>query len=1091
MSKIRHCCICNSAVFGIAAILLIVFAFFSQGVLQGVLISQAKEGVVLTPETYEQWGQIPGSTNTFVYKNFSFFNFMNAEGFAYFNETAKFVETPSFNYQEYQNFSNANYSKPNAAGKPTEVSYFYQLYNLPLNTTDDSQTRTIVNLGPMGVWYAIKTITDDFIGINAFAQLQGGLVGSLYSSILAQGILGLNMQNQSDCNDLLSKVTPPLTTAQMNAIWSDPLYGMGNQDTFPIWTQAARETNTSGTANFLRDYFQLSLQQISIILGNTMQGWIKNLDGILSNFWNCPTTPCDPNFLAALQWSQQGITANPPPPGNATPSIVSSNATAVGYPEISYYLKENLLKNNFTGNVSLYSNLTFSIELGLQVLNATPTYPYKYCNTQQSLLNLLNYQFVLNTGQKFLQNGGSLNNLTDLEPIAARWNLSSNEHAYVFYRYCEYFVSDFALLRHMNGTKGFVGLGTFAAQVLYQNFVALQHFLFVDYLARTVQVSIKSDSVNCTELMNNSLGGVSSDVAQKICSIDSIKNYDLEAMKYLTTVCRYEQSVNYNDFLNKTGLKKQDVIALCQNAVPRSFAIYYVNNQQTLNQFYNCSNMTNSCSDFEFAAKQWGSSSITLSLPPILMNQFPVNSSDTVSDFYPTVFPKRFEYVSALNYLKPNFKDENITALSYNRTLKMLNFLSMYSATILQRAFIFSKNGDLDSFAKLLNISNPVPILTYFRYLTIEFAFQGLAQTRTANALLWGYRDPFLAQVANTSVLAGGDPSTQPDLSLAGQNSTLEDAQKYFQQTVFTGADDPAKVKVFTELQGLPYINFNNTYFDGLEVKQNFTTPWTENITLYGTDASMNPQNLTENSTISVYVNDMFFAGSTTCSGETLDIQGLKTFKFAINNHTIAKKSVNPDNAKYYFDRYDGVINITSTKRAPLFFTKQYFLDADWDLVTAVELYNDTAMSQRIWPSRDKDLAIYVEPTTGAALRADQRLQLNMFFDQDELFPNIKPSMLPLFYIFRGYEFSEKAVNDLFLPLKIGLYLMNHGIWIFCVMGVIILLLAVCCGFACRARGKEPEKAWYAASHDEEMVNQGTDVALLHNDKNNVSGHQI
>lgn len=1105
MSKLRGLGICCAVTFGLIAAVLVGFSFFSHNALHSVLLSQAKESVLLTSATYDQWGKIPGSTNTFVYKNFSFFNFTNPEAFAYFNQSAKFIETPSLDYQEFQNFLNANYTKKNSKGEPTVVEYFYQLYNLPVNTTNDKVNRTIVNLGPMGVWYSIRTITDDFIGINAFYQLQDGMVSSLYASILAQGILGQNMPDQATCNDqILSKLSEELSPDQMNAIWSDPLYGMGNQNTFPIWTQAALEGPLSGAANLLRDYFQLSVSQISQILGNPMQTWITMLNGILKNWWNCPTNPCDPHYLAALQWSQQGVTMNPPDTGgnsssNATkptPSITSSNNTAVGFPEISYFLKDYLLKNNFTGNVTKYENLSnFTIELGLQVLNGTPTPPYQYCATNQSLLNLRNYRFVLDTGMQWEQNGGSLDNLTGLAPIQSRWNLESLEHAYVFYKYCDYFVHEFALVYSMKGTKGYVGLGTIASQAMYQNFIALQKVLFVDYLARAINVNITIDQIGCKELMNNSFAGVSDTVLNATCSIPQLQNYDLESIKFLVTACRYEQGDAYQTLMNSAGLTKQDMMGLCQNTDAKTFGLYFASNQALLNQFYKCSNISDTCSDFEFAAKQWGSSNITASLPPILQNQFPTNSTLTVADFYPTIFPKAWEYLPVLKYLSPNFPDEPLTPLNYTRCQQLLNFLSMFSATILQRAYLFDLTGRLQNFTQLLGFENPVPILTYLRYLVLEFGLQGLSQTRTGNALLWGYRDPFLEQVANTSVLMGGDPSTQPDINLAGQNSSVEDAMKYYQQAVYTGAGDPAKVKTFAELQYLPYINFNNTYFDGLEVKQEFTTPWAENIPLAGSDSSLNPQGLTENSSICVYVNDLYFAGNSTWSGDVLELHGLKTWKYGINNKTISNKTNNPENAKYYFDRYNGAINISATKRLPLFMTKQYFLDADWSLVSAVELYNDTNMTQRIWPSRDKDLAIYVEPTTGAALKAEQRLQANVFFDQDELFPNIKPSMLPLFYIFRGYEFPEKTVNDLFGPLKIGLFLMNNGIYIFLGVGLFLLALALICGFCCcKPKEEKEERSWFEEHPEADKVENDDDSkssALLSHNANNSSTHQI
>jgi hypothetical protein len=51
-------------------------------------------------------------------------------------------------------------------------------------------------------------------------------------------------------------------------IWTDPAYGMGNQDNLKYWIQAvntqsnADASTISQGANFLMDYFTLSLEQI-------------------------------------------------------------------------------------------------------------------------------------------------------------------------------------------------------------------------------------------------------------------------------------------------------------------------------------------------------------------------------------------------------------------------------------------------------------------------------------------------------------------------------------------------------------------------------------------------------------------------------------------------------------------------------------------------------------------------------------------------------------------------------------------------------------------------------------------------------------
>jgi len=53
--------------------------------------------------------------------------------------------------------------------------------------------------------------------------------------------------------------------------------------------------------------------------------------------------------LGYTQWVNQGITLNPPPPSESTPSIVNGNFTTVGYPELSYFLK-NYFKDNISND---------------------------------------------------------------------------------------------------------------------------------------------------------------------------------------------------------------------------------------------------------------------------------------------------------------------------------------------------------------------------------------------------------------------------------------------------------------------------------------------------------------------------------------------------------------------------------------------------------------------------------------------------------------------------------------------------------------------------------------------------------------------
>jgi len=56
---------------------------------------------------------------------------------------------------------------------------------------------------------------------------------------------------------------------------------------------------------------------------------------------------------------------------------------------------------------------------------------------------------------------------------------------------------------------------------------------------------------------------------------------------------------------------------------------------------------------------------------------------------------------------------------------------------------------------------------------------------------------------------------------------------------------------------------------------------------------------------------------------------GVDSFRYSLSQDFMKNKTENPDNAKYYMDRWNGLLNITSVKLAPLFVSKMYFLDAD------------------------------------------------------------------------------------------------------------------------------------------------------------------
>jgi hypothetical protein len=65
-----------------------IFAIFG---LQSVVDSAILDGVKLTPDTYDLWGENPGSSNITTSRNFTFYNFTNPRDYLYRNKLPKFT----------------------------------------------------------------------------------------------------------------------------------------------------------------------------------------------------------------------------------------------------------------------------------------------------------------------------------------------------------------------------------------------------------------------------------------------------------------------------------------------------------------------------------------------------------------------------------------------------------------------------------------------------------------------------------------------------------------------------------------------------------------------------------------------------------------------------------------------------------------------------------------------------------------------------------------------------------------------------------------------------------------------------------------
>lgn len=119
-----------------------------------------------------------------------------------------------------------------------------------------------------------------------------------------------------------------------------------------------------------------------------------------------------------------------------------------------------------------------------------------------------------------------------------------------------------------------------------------------------------------------------------------------------------------------------------------------------------------------------------------------------------------------------------------------------------------------------------------------------------------------------------------------------------------------------------------------------------------------------------------------------------------------------------YNQKYGGMGNSTSIYKAPLFVTKGHFGDIQesaWFVPDVIDAKTKTPIK---FNKEIDDVGMWVEPNTGTALEANQRLAFNFFIERDKLLlTNIKetqPWLLPYTYV--RWEFKMN-------PTQIGILL--------------------------------------------------------------------
>lgn len=295
----------------------------------------------------------------------------------------------------------------------------------------------------------------------------------------------------------------------------------------------------------------------------------------------------------------------------------------------------------------------------------------------------------------------------------------------------------------------------------------------------------------------------------------------------------------------------------------------------------------------------------------------------------------------------------------------------------------------------------------YLRYLTLNLGLGGLFTKQTPRNYIEGFNDPALEVLKATPVYMGGDQTVDPFLSIDTPPTHPKDNQISF----FTGVDSYELTRTMGLWLGESSVRVPGSDYSTLTTTTSvLNNPWSQDIPIAGTDGMQFSPDLSEDTTIAAFVNDLSRVCTFTYLDEDSSYKGLDTMMFQLSSDLMLNMTANPSNA--VFDVYvDGTTNLTSTLKAPAFASKGHFYQISGDVASSVPSIVNL-QNEPILPNSDNDETyLGIEQLSGVTVITKQRIQLNFDIFDDELFQlannNGYGKFIPLSFVQRESTFTQ------------------------------------------------------------------------------------
>ena len=443
--------------------------------------------------------------------------------------------------------------------------------------------------------------------------------------------------------------------------------------------------------------------------------------------------------------------------------------------------------------------------------------------------------------------------------------------------------------------------------------------------------------------------------ATKLCTQSQYFNFSdtMETSVALTNMYMYQGMFNpkyVKDYTDTLGIDPSTLTDLMLG-VDKKFTIWFNDLQTQIYEHYNaegvCNNRlpnVNYCAFSNLTNTQWLDQTV-LKKPMPGQSGFPDETefgqgyAFYYKDYVQNWITPEYGYWRYKNGYDPLEEGQQFDD-AINITYAYFTIEEIYSQTIYQ-----------DYLLGLRKIPDFLPGMDeYLRFVTINFGLTGLIAPHTPREVIEGYEDPLIQQLNSMPIYMGGDITTSATLAMSNPPTHPTENRVAF----FTGEEDYEKTRVYGNWLGQNYIMIKGKQYTSInKVEDYLYSPWDEPVLLDGTDGMQFSPDLSKDSTLKAFVNDLSRNCYFDYSHTDDRYPHLETYVYAIQEDLMRNDTHYAPNKNYQVN-ITGTSNMTSSLQAYAFVAKGHYFqmsDAVSDSMPIIVDQNDTAIK----PDRDAD----------------------------------------------------------------------------------------------------------------------------------------